>query len=35
MAEPTLVVRLGGLAAMMGGVLWSVKALIGTASASL
>src|SRR5215210_4795293 len=35
MAEPALVVRLGGLAAMMGGLLWSVKALIATADALL
>src|SRR5215207_6450762 len=35
MAEPALVVRLGGLAAMVGGLLWSVKALIATAGASL
>ena len=35
MAEPALVVRLGGLAAMMGGLLWSVKALIATADAPL
>ena len=34
-AESDLVVRLGGLAAIMGGLLWSVQALIGTASASL
>ena len=33
MAESALVVRLGGLAAMVGGLLWSVKVLIGTASA--
>src|SRR5215210_4002394 len=35
MEEPALVVRLGGLAAMVGGLLWSVKALIATAGASL
>src|SRR5215207_11305708 len=35
MAEPALVVRLGGLAAMVGGLLLSVKALIATAGASL
>ena len=34
-AESDLVVRLGGLAAIMGGLLWGVKALIGTASTSL
>src|SRR5215203_359276 len=35
MAEAALVVRLGGLAAMVGGLLWSVKALIAAASPSL
>ena len=36
MAEPAfLVVRLGGLAAMVGGLLWSVRALIATAGAPL
>ena len=35
MAEPALVVRLGGLAAMVGGLLWSVKALIAAARPSL
>src|SRR5829696_3462625 len=30
MVEPALVVRLGGLAAMVGGLLWSVEVLIAT-----
>src|SRR5215210_3283947 len=35
MAQPALVVWLCGLAAMVGGLLWSVKALIATAGAPL
>src|SRR5215217_1191252 len=35
MAEPALVVRLGGLAAVVGGLLWSVEVLIATTSGPL
>src|SRR5215216_7577487 len=35
MAEPALVVRLGGLAAVVGGLLWSVEVLIDTTSGPL
>src|SRR5215208_4656545 len=35
MAEPALVVRLGGLAAVVGGLLWSVEVLIATTGGPL
>src|SRR5215213_10904823 len=35
MAEPALVVRLGGLAAVVGGLLWSVEVLIDTTGGPL
>src|SRR5215204_4153083 len=35
MAEPALVVRLGGLAAAVGGLLWSVEVLIDTTGGPL